>query len=285
MTDSSPSLAPPSLADVARLYWTPPEELVALLPRAGVKLSYVGHADVNRTLTEIDPDWSWEPLSFSDGVPYIHWRDKAAVLWGRLTLLGKPVICVGSCEPNKADVEKELVGDLIRNGAMRHNVYGSLWSKAERDGTPERDEPERTTDTNPKERQEFRDWLGTVMAAHDEMIKNTLRVWLSNEGIDTRSAMLTKAEIATVRAEVEKIKTTEPFEWSGDASTREGEGGGGSPAPSVSSSEVEPGQAAFATSPEPPAEAHVSDVMSSIEAQVEAAKEKRRAAASRGEPQ
>jgi hypothetical protein len=260
------STEPSSLADIAREYWTPPEELIAQLPRAGVKLSYVGHADVNRTLTEIDPGWSWEPLAFTDGVPYIHWRDKAAVLWGRLTLLGKPVICVGSCDPTKADVEKELVGDLIRNGAMRHNVYGALWSKAERDGTPERDEPERTTDTTPSERQEFRDWLGAVMADHDDMIKNTLRVWLANAGIDTRSAMLSKAEIATVRAEVHKIKTTEPWEdvGSGDASTREGEGSW--PTGVVTGAESD------GTSPDP---AHVAEVVESIEAQVAAAKARR----------
>jgi hypothetical protein len=163
-----------TLRDVAEKYWTPPAELVGKLPRvtcgdcsdkrktcdrhkkkkcvecgawvseAHIHLDYVGHPDVDRTLTEIDPEWNWEPVAWDeDGLPLIKWRDKAAVLWGRLTLLGKPKLCVGSCDPNKVDVDKELVGDLIRNGAMRHHVFASLWSKADRQGIPEREEPVR----------------------------------------------------------------------------------------------------------------------------------------------
>lgn len=152
-----------NLAEVAEKYWTPDPSLVAYLPRvtcrdcsdkrqtctkhskkkcdqcgafistAHIHLDYVGHPDVNRTLTEIDPEWSWEPAAFdADGLPAIRVHEGSAVLWGRLTLLGKPVWCVGSCENFKSDREKELIGDLIRNGAMRHNVYASLWSKVER---------------------------------------------------------------------------------------------------------------------------------------------------------
>ncbi len=136
----SPLVAAHPLRAVIETHWTPDPGLVSKKPPHN--LSYVGHADVNRTLTELDPDWSWEPLAFDDdGAPKIISRDKADVLWGRLTLHGKTVLCVGSCDPNKVDVDKELVGDLIRNGAMRHNVYGALWSKAERDGTEERTEP------------------------------------------------------------------------------------------------------------------------------------------------
>jgi hypothetical protein len=40
----------------------------------------------------------------------------------------------GSCEPGKRDAVKELIGDAIRNGAMRFGVAGGLWSKGEWDG-------------------------------------------------------------------------------------------------------------------------------------------------------
>lgn len=111
---------------------------------AHIDLDYVGHADVNRELTMLDPTWNWEPCGWTDdGTPAIHVRqNKVLVLWGRLTLHGVTRLCVGSCQIDKEDADKELVGDLIRNGAMRHNVYGSLWSKAEGMSYNESDEPE-----------------------------------------------------------------------------------------------------------------------------------------------
>lgn len=103
------------------------------ITEAHLHLDYVGHADVGRALTMIDAEWNWEPCGWTeDGNPAITVRsNKVLVMWGRLTLLGVTRICVGSCEIDKTEADKELVGDLIRNGAMRHNVYGSLWSKSE----------------------------------------------------------------------------------------------------------------------------------------------------------
>jgi hypothetical protein len=141
-------------------HWHPDPASVALLPKetnkdarpeacdvcggwhkpSRVHLEYVGHVDTARTLTEIDPDWSWEPFAVDEhGLPCEIERGRIVELWGRLTLLGKTVICVGSCETDKSDVAKELVGDLIRNGAMRHGIYGALWSKAERDANRRQD--------------------------------------------------------------------------------------------------------------------------------------------------
>jgi hypothetical protein len=52
-----------------------------------------------------------------------------ATMWGKLTLLGKSMICVGSARADKADYEKELIGDLLRNGSMRFGIALNLWSK------------------------------------------------------------------------------------------------------------------------------------------------------------
>jgi hypothetical protein len=38
----------------------------------------------------------------------------------------------GSCTPGKPEAVKELIGDAIRNGAMRFGIAGGLWSKADR---------------------------------------------------------------------------------------------------------------------------------------------------------
>ena len=46
-----------------------------------------------------------------------------------MTLLGKSMICVGSARADKADYEKELIGDLLRNGSMRYGIALNLWSK------------------------------------------------------------------------------------------------------------------------------------------------------------
>ena len=99
-----------------------------------VHLDFVGHAEVTRILIDIDPTWSWEPQGWTEqGTPAISHRDGTLALWGRLTLLGHTRIGVGTCEATKPDAEKELIGDLLRNCAMRFGVALSLWSSVEWD--------------------------------------------------------------------------------------------------------------------------------------------------------
>jgi hypothetical protein len=50
-------------------------------------------------------------------------------MWATLTLLNKSLIGVGSVRSDKPDYEKELVGDFLRNAAMRFGICLSLWSK------------------------------------------------------------------------------------------------------------------------------------------------------------
>jgi hypothetical protein len=150
------------LKAIAETWWTPPAAIVAKLPRVTcrdcskgtcskhqkqkcgvcsawistqhIHLDFVGHADLTRALIEIDPEWQWEPVAFDeDGLPRITQRGSMWVLWGRLTLLGKTMLCVGTCEVSqlKSDVDKELIGDLLRNGGMRFGIFGSLWSKTD----------------------------------------------------------------------------------------------------------------------------------------------------------
>lgn len=109
----------------------PPNELVDKLPKGGTTLDYMGHAAVTRALIEVDPEWNWEPVVDTDGIPVIRHQGKRLVMWGRLTVLGKTVVCCGTCEDRKFEPEKELIGDLLRNGAMRFGIGLSLWSKDE----------------------------------------------------------------------------------------------------------------------------------------------------------
>lgn len=97
-----------------------------------IHLDYMGHADVTLALIEVDPMWNWEPTRWSDqGEPLYLNKGGRLVMWGWLTVLGKRVLCVGTCESGKSDPEKELIGDLLRNGAMRFGIGTKLWSKAD----------------------------------------------------------------------------------------------------------------------------------------------------------
>jgi hypothetical protein len=145
-----------ALVALLRKWEKPPADMVGKLPRKGpsggtIHLDYLGHAAVTRILTEADPLWSWEPVAWDeDGTPLIRQQGKRLILWGRLTVLGKTVLCCGTCDSSKWEPEKELIGDLLRNGAMRFGVALSLWAKEEwqsLDGAP----PEVETRPSPVE--------------------------------------------------------------------------------------------------------------------------------------
>lgn len=108
------------------------------ITNAHIHIDYVGHAEATRILIEVDPLWSWEPAAWTaDGRPATTLiprpnRSSIAEMWGRLTVLGKTLPCVGTADASKDDVGKELIGDLLRNGAMRFGIGLQLWSKADR---------------------------------------------------------------------------------------------------------------------------------------------------------
>lgn len=123
-------------------YYTPDPETVSQLDKNGVLLDYVGHAEITRILCEIDPEWSWEPAAWIDGRPATHLqvgklrkKDGTVVeqptvsMWGRLTLCGVTRLAVGSVEGHKADLDKELASDFLRNAAMRFGISLALWAK------------------------------------------------------------------------------------------------------------------------------------------------------------
>ncbi len=101
-------------------------------------LHAVGHAAVTERLLDVDPWWSWEPMAQTeDGVPALKLttiemrngdtRIVPVGMWGRLRVLGVTRIGYGSCSPWAYEPEKELIGDMIRNAAMRFGVATYLW--------------------------------------------------------------------------------------------------------------------------------------------------------------
>lgn len=110
-------------------YATPDPKIVGTIPRNGINLAYVSHADITKILIEVDPLWSWKPVQWVNGRPAINVENGTATMWATLTLLGKSMLGVGSVRADKQELDKELIGDFLRNAAMRFGIALSLWSK------------------------------------------------------------------------------------------------------------------------------------------------------------
>ena len=120
------------LDEVLAKYGVPDPKIVGKLPKGGQQLSFVGHADVTKMLLEVDESWTWEPTAFdSDGLPAYRVENGMAHMAGWMTVHGVRRLGIGSCLPNKPDLLKELISDLIRNCGMRFGFCLSLWTKQE----------------------------------------------------------------------------------------------------------------------------------------------------------
>ena len=95
-------------------------------------LSYVGHAAVTDRLLDVDPLWSWEPLALKDGLPAF---DETGGLWIKLTVCEHSRIgyghAIASSYKEIGSREKEVIGDAIRNAAMRFGAALELWHKGD----------------------------------------------------------------------------------------------------------------------------------------------------------
>ena len=97
-----------------------------------VHLDYVGHAALTDRLLDCDPMWSWEPVAFRDGLPAF---DQSGGLWIRLTVGGVTRLGYGhaAAKPgvDPGAREKEVIGDALRNAAMRFGAALDLWHKGD----------------------------------------------------------------------------------------------------------------------------------------------------------
>ena len=131
-----------------------PPEQIGKLPRGGARLDYVGHADVTSRLLEADPEWNWEPMARdTDMTALAGYYDPEAIrevvanslpkfdldkngnpvgLWIRLTVGGVTRLGYGSVPSDQRDAVKVLIGDALRNAAMRFGVALDLWAKGDR---------------------------------------------------------------------------------------------------------------------------------------------------------
>lgn len=92
-----------------------------------VHLDYVGHAALTDRLLDADPCWNWEPLT-EDGPAF----DSFGGMWIKLTVCGVTRLGYGHAEGKSGgDAVKEIIGDAIRNAAMRFGAALDLWHKGD----------------------------------------------------------------------------------------------------------------------------------------------------------
>jgi hypothetical protein len=92
-------------------------------------LDYVGHAALTDRLLDCDPEWNWEPLSLdANGQPIM----KDGGMWIKLTVCGVTRLGFGdSQEKTGPNAIKEIIGDALRNAAMRFGAALDLWHKGD----------------------------------------------------------------------------------------------------------------------------------------------------------
>lgn len=98
-----------------------------------VHLDYVGHAALTDRLLDCDPTWNWEPATFAeDGMPKF---DAIGGMWIKLTVCGITRLGYGHADGKKGgDAIKEVIGDALRNAAMRFGAALDLWHKGQLHG-------------------------------------------------------------------------------------------------------------------------------------------------------
>jgi hypothetical protein len=138
------------LLQVLKDHAVPDPKIVGKLPKGNMQLDFVGHADITRLLIEIDPTWRWVPIAWDEGRPKVHVENGMATMWGELQLLGHARLGVGSVRADKADLDKELVSDFLRNAAMRFGICLSLWTKQEWEDLGGKPEPQKQVGSKAK---------------------------------------------------------------------------------------------------------------------------------------
>jgi hypothetical protein len=95
-----------------------------------IHLDYVGHAALTDRLLDADIGWSWEALSLNEqGLPAM---DANKGMWIKLTVCGITRLGYGDAgDKTGGNAIKEVIGDALRNAAMRFGAALDLWHKGD----------------------------------------------------------------------------------------------------------------------------------------------------------
>lgn len=142
-------------------------------------LDYVGHAALTDRLLEADLNWTWEPVPEpkSLGLPVCE-----GGMWIRLTVCGVTRFGFGTADGKTGgDAVKEMIGDALRNAAMRFGAALDLWHKGQlHDDGNDADAmaPEATPPTAPEG---FDAWLADLEAVADEGTARLHDAWKKSQ--------------------------------------------------------------------------------------------------------
>lgn len=137
------------LNGLAKLREPFPPNQISTLPRRNkngsiIHLSYVGHAALTDRLLDADPLWTWEPLAMNpNGLPVM---DELGGMWIKLTVCGVTRLGYGHAgDKTGGDAIKEVIGDALRNAAMRFGAALDLWHKGDLRAHEEEEKPASTS--------------------------------------------------------------------------------------------------------------------------------------------
>jgi len=162
-------------------------------------LDYVGHAALTDRLLDVDPLWTWEPVAFQDGLPKF---DATGGLWIKLTVCGVTRMGYGNAEPSQykevGSREKEVIGDALRNAAMRFGAALELWHKGDlhKEEPALKPAPQPESRLQPYDEAEFNAksqvWLQKIM-------EGTLSLDAVIKGAKSQGRLLTEQQITILK--------------------------------------------------------------------------------------
>lgn len=175
-----------------------------------VHLDYVGHAALTDRLLDTDLEWSWEPVGFTaEGLPAL---DKNGGLWIKLTVCGVTRFGYGAADGKSGgDAMKEMIGDALRNAAMRFGAALDLWHKGDLHADEEDDPPPPRADPPAKsdistETQRF-DITGLAKAARVSI--QTICEAANVSELEELSGTKAESIIKKLNITIEKMKATQ----------------------------------------------------------------------------
>lgn len=165
-------------------------------------LDYVGHAALTDRLLDADMAWTWEPVpdAKSLGLPVCD-----GGMWIRLTVCGVTRFGFGSADgKSNGDGVKEVIGDALRNAAMRFGAALDLWHKGqlhEEDADAVTPEPVRVADPDG-----FDNWLTDLEAVADEGTAALEAAWKKSQPYMRKHLTDTnKAKWEAIKARAAKV--------------------------------------------------------------------------------
>ncbi|PSK95755.1 hypothetical protein CLV30_1287 [Haloactinopolyspora alba] len=119
-------------------------------------LDYAGHAAITERLLEVDPFWTWEPVT--DATLLAALPHEPGGMWIHLTVAGVTRLGYGDAQGKTGhNAVKETIGDALRNAAMRFGVGLALWHKGDLHADAEAAEREARRAEREAEEQKRRD--------------------------------------------------------------------------------------------------------------------------------